>query len=177
MMNLLKSGAHPGCMGMLILIALTISTAAKGGWLEAVAPIRPAPSLILEDIEGANHDLRDLEGKVVLVSFWTTWCPPCLEEMPSLIRLNEAMDQLDFVILTVNVQEDERRVRNFASRLKLPFAVLLDTKREAGNAWGIKVFPSSFVVDAKGRLRYRAIGPVEWDGDDVTSTILQLLKE
>jgi thiol-disulfide isomerase/thioredoxin len=159
------------------LMALLSSAVASAGWLEAVTSIAPAPALSLEDIEGEVHDLSELKGKVVLVNFWTTWCPPCLEEMPSLVRLNKEMEAFEFVILTVNVQEDKRRVSNVASRLKLPFDVLLDTGREAGNAWKVKVFPSSFLVDPKGRLRYRAIGPVEWDGDDIASIIHQLFSE
>lgn len=177
MMNHNNSGVCLRCLLVLLLIGLSISATASGGWLEEVASVRPAPSLNLVDMKGVKHDLTDSEGKVVLLNFWTSWCPPCIEEMPSLSRLNKEMEELDFVILAVNVQENERRVRNIASRLKLPFPVLLDPRREAGNAWEVRVFPSSFLVDAKGRLRYRAIGPVEWDSEDVTSIVHRLLKE
>ena len=176
-MNLLKCGAYTRRLQILILITLLVSGTVHGGWLEAVEQIRPAPPLKLVDIEDTVHDLSELKGRVVLVNFWTTWCPPCIEEMPSLVRLKEQIQPFDLVILTVNVQEKKGRVSTIASRLKLPFPVLLDSEREVGDAWEVKVFPSTFLVDAKGRLRYRAIGPVEWDSDDVTSTIRRLLKE
>ncbi|MEW8505416.1 MAG: TlpA disulfide reductase family protein [Candidatus Thiodiazotropha sp.] len=154
-----------------------MSSTVGAGWLEAVDPAVPAPSLMLRDLAGDSYNLSDFKGKTVLVNFWTTWCPPCIEEMPSLISLNRDMEESEFVILAVNVEENRRRVGNIARRLKLTFPVLLDQRRDAGNAWDVKVFPSSFLVDAKGWLRYRAIGPVVWDSDEVGSTILRLTNE
>ncbi|MEW8486993.1 MAG: TlpA disulfide reductase family protein [Candidatus Thiodiazotropha sp.] len=160
-----------------IIVALTASGPVSAGWLEAVTPVQRAPSLKLEDLAGVKYELKGLKGKTVLVNFWTTWCPPCIEEMPSLIGLNREMEQGGFVILAVNVEERKRRVGNFASRLKLTFPVLLDPGREAGDTWEVKVFPSSFLVDPEGRLRYRAIGPIDWNSDEVISIIRRLAVE
>ncbi len=85
------------------------------------------------------------------------------------------MNQSDFVILAINVEESERRVSKMAARLKLNFPVLLDPSRVAANAWEVKVFPSSFLVDGQGRLRYKAIGPVEWDSEEAASIVHQVL--
>ncbi|PVV25809.1 MAG: hypothetical protein B6D79_08290, partial [gamma proteobacterium symbiont of Ctena orbiculata] len=95
--------------------------------------VHVAPALNLEDLDGVSYRISDLKGKTVLVNFWTTWCPPCIEEMPSLIRLAAEMSQEEFVILAVNVEENKRRVSNIATRLNVTFPVLLDPKREAGN--------------------------------------------
>ncbi|PUB88348.1 MAG: hypothetical protein DBP00_06450 [gamma proteobacterium symbiont of Ctena orbiculata] len=165
------------CIKVLTIVALTFSGSSSAGWLEAVTPVHQAPSLTLEDLTGEKYDLVELKGKTVLVNFWATWCPPCIEEMPSLIGLNREMEQSDFVILAVNVEERKRRVNNFATRLKLTFPVLLDPRREAGNAWEVKVFPSSFLVDPEGRLRYRAIGPVDWNSDEIISILRRLAAE
>ncbi len=156
-------------------IFTALVTPASGGWLEAVEPSRPAPGLNLKDLHGIDNDLSQLKGKTVLVNFWTTWCPPCIEEMPSLIRLQREMGQSDFVVLAVNVQEKRQQVESIARRLKLTFPVLLDPDRSAGNTWAVKVFPSSFIVDAAGELRYRAIGPVEWDSAEASSILLEVI--
>ncbi|MES9990964.1 MAG: TlpA disulfide reductase family protein [Candidatus Thiodiazotropha sp.] len=166
-----------GCTNILIIVVASASSSVSAGWLEKVTPTHPAPELNLKDLAGVSYDLNQFKGKTVLINFWTTWCPPCIEEMPSLISLRRAMEQSDFVILAVNVEEAKRRVDNIARRLKLNFPVLLDVNREAANAWDVKVFPSSFLVDAKGRLGYRAIGPVAWDSDEISSVILGLTKE
>ncbi|MES9971579.1 MAG: TlpA disulfide reductase family protein [Candidatus Thiodiazotropha sp.] len=162
---------------VLILSVISVAGPVKSGGLETMEEIHSAPELKLKDLNGANYRLRDLKGKVVLVNFWTSWCPPCIEEMPSLIRLDEAMSQADFVILAVNVEEEKRRVSNIARRLKLSFPVLLDPTKIVGNAWKVKVFPSSFLVDVQGRLRYQAIGPVDWDNDEITGIVNQLIQE
>ncbi|MES9975620.1 TlpA family protein disulfide reductase [Candidatus Thiodiazotropha sp. LNASS1] len=176
-MNLLKRSYLINLIQALILFSFSVSGLTHGGWLEVVLPNHPAPSLVLQDLKGNQVKISDLKGKTVLLNFWTTWCPPCIEEMPSLIRLKEAMNQSDFVILAINVEESERRVSKMAARLKLTFPVLLDPSRVAANAWEVKVFPSSFLVDGQGRLRYKAIGPIEWDSDEATSIVHQVMQK
>jgi thiol-disulfide isomerase/thioredoxin len=176
-MNGLKRSDYLNIIQALILLSFSVPDPAIGGWLEAMKQDHPAPTLNLKDITGTQYDLNDLKGKTVLVNFWATWCPPCIEEMPSLIRLYEEVNQSGFIILAVNVEEDKLRVSKIAARLKLTFPVLLDSNRQAGDAWKVKVFPSSFLVDARGRLRYRAIGPVAWDSDEITSIIHHVLQE
>ncbi|WP_316368874.1 TlpA family protein disulfide reductase [Candidatus Thiodiazotropha sp. CDECU1] len=176
-MRLLKRSDFLYLVPALILLLVSAGGLARGGWLETMETVHTAPALNLKDLDGVSYRISDLKGKTVLVNFWTTWCPPCIEEMPSLIRLAAEMSQEEFVILAVNVEENKRRVSNIAKRLNVTFPVLLDPKREAGNAWKVKVFPSSFLVDAQGRLRHKAIGPVEWDSDEITSIVNQLIQE
>ncbi|MEW7972320.1 MAG: TlpA disulfide reductase family protein [Candidatus Thiodiazotropha endolucinida] len=176
-MNLFKRSYVINLIQVLILFLFSAGGLAHGGWLEVVLPDHPAPSLFLQDLKGNQVKISDLKGKTVLINFWTTWCPPCIEEMPSLIRLKEAMNQSEFVILAINVEESKRRVSKMAARLKLTFPVLLDPNRVAANAWKVKVFPSSFLVDGQGRLRYKAIGPVEWDSDEATSIVHQVMQQ
>ncbi|MES9827572.1 MAG: TlpA disulfide reductase family protein [Candidatus Thiodiazotropha sp.] len=176
-MNLFKRSYFIDLIQVLILFLISSGGLARGGWLEVVLPDHPAPPLVLQDIKGNQVKISDLKGKTVLLNFWTTWCPPCIEEMPSLIRLKEAMNQSDFVILAINVEESERRVSKMAARLKLNFPVLLDPSRVAANAWEVKVFPSSFLVDGQGRLRYKAIGPVEWDSEEAASIVHQVMQK
>lgn len=177
-MKMQKKSDHPvNFYLMLVLLTAIVCKPVSGGWLEAVEPVGAAPSLELVDTEGATHSLSALTGRVVLVSFWTTWCPPCIEEMPSLVRLHNDLSQSGLTILAVNVQESKRKVVQIASRLNLNFPVLLDPKRVAGNAWGVSVFPSSFLVDTHGLIRYKAIGPVQWDSEEAKSVIREMLNQ
>lgn len=166
-------------VGHLFLVFLSAAgfKPAQAGWLQPTEPLRMAPKMELVDTEGDIYRLSKMVGSVVLVNFWTTWCPPCIEEMPSLVRLSNSFAPSRFTILAVNVQEKQRRVKQFATRLGLVFPVLLDTSREVGDAWDITVFPSSFLVDAKGRIRYKAIGPIQWDSDEALAIVDKLLAE
>jgi thiol-disulfide isomerase/thioredoxin len=161
----------------LILASILYSGLVRGTWLEEVAPTYSAPALTLKDLQERDYGINDLKGKTVLVNFWTTWCPPCIEEMPSLVRLDAVMKREDFLILAVNVEESKHRVKAISRRLKLPFPVLLDSNRAVGNEWKVRAFPSSFLVDAQGRVRYKSIGPIQWDSDEVISIIRQLIAE
>ncbi|MEL0586565.1 MAG: TlpA disulfide reductase family protein [Candidatus Thiodiazotropha sp. (ex. Lucinoma kazani)] len=175
-MNVRKKYNHPVNFNLiLVLLTAIVCKPVSGGWLEAVVPVRAAPPLELSDTEGGVHPMSALADRVVLVSFWTTWCPPCIEEMPLLVRLHNDLSQSGLTILAVNVQENKRKVKQFASRLKLNFPVLLDPKRVAGNAWGVRLFPTSFLVDTHGLIRYKAIGPIQWDSEETKSVIKEML--
>ncbi|MES9941994.1 MAG: TlpA disulfide reductase family protein [Candidatus Thiodiazotropha sp. 6PLUC2] len=152
-------------------------TSANGGWLEEIKPSKEANNIELFDINNQKYSLSGLNGRVVLVNFWASWCPPCIEEMPSMTRLVETISSDRLVVLAVNVKEKRARVERIATRLELNFPVLLDQKKAVADAWGIKVYPSSFLIDSSGRMRFKAIGPVEWDSDEVVAYIKQLLAE
>ncbi len=133
------------------------------------------PALQLADLDGKSHDLAALRGKVVLVNYWATWCEPCRDEMPSLSRLQNKLDPKRFVVLAVNVDEPESRIRKFLEQTPLGFPVLLDPERKAGKAWNVRVLPASFVIDRNGRIRYTAVGELDWDAEAVSARIAALL--
>jgi thiol-disulfide isomerase/thioredoxin len=126
------------------------------------------PPLKLAGLDGKVHDLADYQGKVVLVNFWASWCPPCVHEMPSMQRLKEKMAGKPFVILGVNLAEPEQEVRDFlATKVKVDFPILMDRDGAALKAWKVFVFPTSFVVGPDGKIRYGLYGEFEWDTDEV----------
>ena len=125
------------------------------------------PPLKLTDLDGKVHDLADYKGKVVLVNFWASWCPPCVKEMPSMQRLKEKMAGKPFVILAVNMAEPEQEVRDFlATKVKVDFPILMDRDGAALKAWKVFVFPTSFVVGPDGMIRYGLYGELEWDTEE-----------
>jgi len=136
----------------------------------------PIPPLLkLTDLNGKVHNLADYKGKVVLVNFWASWCPPCVKEMPSMQRLKEKMAGKPFVILAVNMAEPEQEVRDFlATKVKVDFPILMDRDGAALKAWKVFVFPTSFVVGTDGNIRYGLYGEFEWDAEEAIGVIDKL---
>ncbi len=136
------------------------------------------PPLKLTDLDGKVHDLADYKGKVVLVNFWASWCPPCVKEIPSMQRLKEKMAGRPFVILGVNLAEPENEVRDFlASKVTVDFPILMDRDGAALKAWKVFVFPTSFVIGPDGKIRYGLYGEFEWDTEDVIRVMGSLLQQ
>jgi thiol-disulfide isomerase/thioredoxin len=128
-------------------------------------PPKPAPALKLADLDGQSHDLAALKGKVVLVNFWATWCPPCRREMPSMERLTQALAGEPFVVLAVDVGEDADTIHAFNSQLDAApsFPILLDSRSRVMQAWKVGGLPTTFLVDQRGRIVASAIGGREFD--------------
>lgn len=164
-----------------VLIPLMLSiSAANAKELKPLAP-RDAPSaLALKDLDGKPHSLADYKGRVVLINFWATWCPPCRAEMPSMQRLKEALKDKPFTILAVDMAESEAEVRQFLKDMKdakLDFTLLMDKDGKALKEWKVFVFPTSYVLDAEGKLRYSLLGSTEWDEFDTLKKIEALLPQ
>jgi peroxiredoxin len=147
----------------------------------AVIYLRPtgpqlAPDFSLVDLEGQAVRLSGLRGKVVLVNVWTTWCPPCREEMPSMDRLYRALEGEAFELLAVS-QDDQGRaaVDGFVREVPVSFPVLLDPERRVGSAYGVWGYPETFVIDREGRIVERVIGPREWDTPEQKQQIRALM--
>jgi len=131
----------------------------------------------LPDLTDGSHALQDYRGKVVLVNFWASWCPPCVYEMPDLERLRETFGDDPFEILAVNVGEQKFRVWKFDGLVGFDLPVLLDPRKEVFRAWGLAVLPTSFLVDADGHIRYRVEGAPEWRDAQTLSLIRELLEQ
>ncbi|MBW9261098.1 MAG: TlpA family protein disulfide reductase [Candidatus Thiodiazotropha sp. (ex. Lucinisca nassula)] len=165
------------CALMLGGVLFLLCQMANAGWLEEVEPQTLPAKIELSDLNQVQYNLSEAKGKVVLINFWASWCPPCIEEMPSLIRLAELMKMDDLQVLAVNVNENRNRVARIASKLGFNFPVLLDADKSVTKDWRIKVYPSSFLIDKQGVLRFKAIGPVEWDSEESITHVNRLLSE
>lgn len=144
--------------------------------LTSLAP-KPAPELKLKDLEGRMHDLADLRGKVVLINFWATWCPPCRREMPSMERLSQALKNEPFAVLAVDVGEDADTIEAFTSQLDttLTFPILLDSRGRVMQAWKVAGLPTTFLVDRQGQVVASAIGGREFDHPEMVRAIRDLM--
>ncbi len=136
------------------------------------------PALRLPSLQGKLLDLADFKGRVVLVNFWATWCPPCVHEMPSMQRLADYFTGKPFAILGVNMAEDKATVSKFLQqRVHVNFPIVLDRDGKALKAWRVFAFPTSYVVDKHGRIRYALFGGIDWDSDEVKHKLGKLLAE
>lgn len=117
----------------------------------------------LKDLNGSEVTLSDYKGKIVFLNFWTTWCPTCRIEMPSMEKLHQKFKDQNFAMVTVNLQESASQVKEFFKEYKLTFTALLDSDGEVGIKHKIYSIPTTFILDKEGRIIARAVGPREWD--------------
>lgn len=135
------------------------------------------PSLDLKDMRGVRRKLADYKGKIVLVSFWASWCPPCIKEMPSMNRLYAHLDKKKFEILAVNVGEKKAEIKKFLRQHKVDFPVLLDTEKKAYLDWKVYVVPTNFLIDKNGKLIAGSVGAIDWQSREVVTKIQALIKK
>ena len=138
-----------------------------------------APDFTLEDMDEEKHSLKDLHGKVVLLNFWATWCPPCRREMPSMERLYQKFNGENFTVIAINQMEDGDHVFAYTGQLDVDptFTILFDKDSKVSNSYRVSGLPTTYLIDKQGNIRYRAIGGREFDHPEVEKQILQLMQE
>jgi peroxiredoxin len=161
----------------LMLLAHSAHAAAPAQTMTPVADRPAAPDFVLKDIDGKLRRLSENRGKVVLVNFWATWCPPCRREMPSMQRAWKQLKNENFEMLAINVGEDEDTIFGFtfSTGVELTFPILLDRDAQIIKAWPVIALPTSFIVDPQGRIVYRAVGGREWDDPALLGKIRELI--
>ena len=141
--------------------------------LTAVEPVQPAPALRFQDLDEEIVDIATMKGKVVVVNFWATWCPPCRREMGSLERLHMATADKDVVILAVNIGEDNDTVFSFLGTVEPSptFPILFDSNADSMASWKVKGLPTTVIVAPAGNIVYRAVGGREFDHPDIINKV------
>ena len=134
-----------------------------------------AHGFALTDIEGLDHRLGDYKDQVVLITFWASWCPLCLWEMPALEQLWIGLGGDGLVLLGINVGEDAGLVADFASAKQLSFPLLLDTDLNVYRTWPVLGLPTSFLVGREGKPVYKAVGALDWLDETNLARVCSLL--
>ncbi|MCK7612984.1 TlpA family protein disulfide reductase [Roseibium sediminicola] len=130
------------------------------------------PKLDIADLAGTTHRIGDYAGKVLIVSFWATWCPPCRKEMPSLARLARVLGPDGYAVLAVNVGDQEDKVRGFLDEIDSDgFTVLLDSNKSMPSTWYLRGLPVTYILNRDGAVALAAVGDRVWDSDEMVAAI------
>jgi len=132
---------------------------------------KAAPDFTVSDGTRTVH-LADYRGKVVLLNFWFSSCPPCLEELPSLEALHQQMPQV--VILAVSVDEDPEEYRAFLQRHPLTFVTVDDPEKRVNALYGTQQFPETYVIDRNGLIRRKFISAQQWNNPEIVNYLSHL---
>ncbi len=138
----------------------------------------PAPPFTLNSIDGRKVSLRDFRGKVVFLNFWTTWCPPCIYEMPSMEALHKRFKNRGLVVLAVNSEEGVKKVNSFIKRNGYTFLVVLDTDGSVINdSYRAVGLPTTYLIGRTGNLIGKAEGARQWDSEESLKLMEEILKQ
>ena len=138
----------------------------------------PTPSLKLRDLDGRLWDTNDLQGKVVVLNFWASWCEPCVNEMPILNALSNIKGAEESpVVLGINVKESSSAVLDFMARHRIAYPVLLDGAGAQLNSWTKGVIPTTILIGRDGRARWRITGEIDATDPRFIKALQPLLRE
>jgi peroxiredoxin len=137
-----------------------------------------APDFTLTTMRGKSVSLAQFRGKVVMLNFWATWCPPCRAEMPSIEKLYRRMKQKgNFVLLAVNVESHARNsIKDFTRQIPLEFPILLDQDHRVSSLYEVSGIPTTFLINPKGVIVKKVVGGRDWDTPEVAATLTSLMK-
>jgi peroxiredoxin len=136
----------------------------------------PLADFTLPEMNGEPVQLAALRGKVVFINVWTTWCPPCIEEMPTIQRLHERLHPKGLAVLAINMDALGRQtVEPFLDKRRLTFPVLLDPESQTERLYQTVGVPESFIVDKAGLLVEKIVGPRDWAHPEIIALFERLL--
>ena len=150
-------------VAMLVLVLFAMPTYRQG---EASIAGKTARDFPLE-VWGKPGHLTDLKGKVVILNFWATWCPPCIEETPSLNRLQKYVESRNALVLGVSIDEDPAAYEKFLKDYGIAFPTFREPTRKLALDYGTPVFPDTYVIDRHGKILRKFFGPQQWDSPDM----------
>ena len=139
--------------------------------LPALATPFPASDFSLQGENGKTYRLSDYRGKVVVLNFWATWCPPCRLEMPSLERLWQKVKGHGIVVLAVNVGEDSDTIFEFSGNVPSTFAIPMDSHGEVIKQYRVTGLPTTYIISPDGMVTHRAVGSREWDSAEMIAAL------
>jgi peroxiredoxin len=131
-----------------------------------VPHIAPPVDINLPDINDQQVPVSELKGKIVFLNFWTTWCPECRIEMPSMEKLHKKLKGKDFAMIAIDLQEPVSRVKTFLKKYPITFKILLDTKGEIAQQFGIRAVPTTYILDKNGGIIGKALGSRRWNSKE-----------
>lgn len=155
---------------------LAMAAEAQQQTLPVLAKSFRAPDFALKGEDGKTYRLMDYRGKVVVINFWATWCPPCRYEMPSLERAWAMLKDKDVVVLAINVGENADVIFEFTGQYPMSFPLPMDVDGTVIKQYPVTGLPTTYVVNPDGMVTHRAVGSREWDDPQLLAVLLKLRK-
>lgn len=164
-------------VGLSPLIAIAHDPALHGFRMVTFKRSFAAPAFSLKNLDGDSVRLEQLRGDYILLNFWATWCPPCINEMPSMEQLQQKYKGRGFQVVAISLDKEPReKVAAFVARLKLTFPILLDPDGIVSEPYGANELPSTYILDPEGRVIAAAKGERDWFGEEAISYFDELLR-
>jgi len=153
-----------------------------GGSKDTISPLdadktinSKAPDFTLRDLQGKSIAFSSLKGKVVLLNFWATWCPPCKAEMPAMNRLYHEIKARGFEIIAVSTDTSLSTIRDYLAKNRVDFPILHDEKKSVSKQYRVFSMPTTFLIDRNGTIVEKFYGEYDWTDSDVRKQIEKLL--
>jgi cytochrome c biogenesis protein CcmG, thiol:disulfide interchange protein DsbE len=134
---------------------------------------KAAPDFTVRDSD-RTVTLSQFKGQVLVLNFWATWCPPCIEEMPSLVRMQQRMQSKGVTVLAVSVDVDENNYRRFLKDHGVNLLTVRDPDQKSNGLYGSFKFPETYVIDRHGIMRRKFIGAVDWTEPEIIDFLSKL---
>jgi len=133
----------------------------------------PAPEFTLQDSD-RKVALSQFRGQVVVLNFWATWCPPCVEELPSLMSMQERARARGVVVLGVSIDVDEDAYHRFLKLHNVNLLTVRDPDQKVAGMYGTAGWPETYIIDRQGIVRRKVVGPIDWNAPDVMEFLSKL---
>ena len=147
--------------GILVLFAMP-------SYRQGEASIAGKPALDFPlTLAGKSERLSDLKGKVVVLNFWATWCPPCVDETPALNRLEKYIDSRGGMVLGVSIDEDGAAYEQFLRDHSVVFPTYRDATKKTASDYGTSIFPETYIIDRRGKIARKFVGEQQWDSAEM----------
>ncbi len=166
--KLLSGLALAAAAALLLLVASPYSRQGEGGTIGSTAKD------FAFELNGRPARLSDLRGKVVILNFWATWCPPCVEEMPSLNRMHQQITSTGSTVLGISIDEDEAQYQKFLREYQVPFPTFRDPSQSIARSYGTFGWPETYIISRDGKIARKLIGPQVWDSPEMIAYLKRL---
>ncbi len=164
------------------LLILVLMLGASHVWAVPPVPLEAdeligseAPDFTLPDLDGAEVSLKQFRGKVILLNFWATWCPPCKAEMPSMNKLNQMFKDKGLVVIAISSDRSKKQVKRFLKKTPVSFTILYDPKNKISNIYKVFALPTSLVIDRDGTIVKKVLGGYDWSSTKALDIFRPLL--
>jgi cytochrome c biogenesis protein CcmG/thiol:disulfide interchange protein DsbE len=133
-----------------------------------------APSFTIPAFPSGTLNLNDYRGQIVVLNLWATWCPPCIEETPSLEQFAQKMRNRGVVVLGVTVDEDQNALQEFIRKNHISYPIGRDPDRALSARYGTSQFPESYILDRRGMVAEKVVGAIDWNDSRIEKFVLNL---